>query len=907
MNFDNLFPTRWRISIWAGLFLLGALVTMAWICIPSIPRNWPMNPVAWWTPEEVWNRPMTAMRPAYQGIADKREIDGRPAFAVGPLGRITLGRWTASQDAMTLAFWMRLEAKPRVETKGSYIVLAESWEPNIRLQFMIENGHLGLLWSDGPPRGMHVMDGARASPGVAKVPDRLWVHVAFVVDARSVRFLADGQPAGEVPLEELAIVHNARLSLGPGSIEGLSVAYDDVVLFPRALSEYEVRSLAAAPRGELPRKYHRLALQERLRHWILPTRVGVVVLLAILGAVVVLARTLGGSWKDLAGPETRFAAGLFIAQVMLTLAAVLWIGQEARRLDRLDFEREAAQFAGRLEADLLRLGDLTNLARDWALSRPGLTNLNQAEWDLWAGNHRVDFDYPGFLGVGLITPVLPEVENILAAIWSQRHGFPFTVWHDPTWQPEARPKMLLEPFRAPVAVYHPWNLPPQRWLSNQTILGKDLLAMSTNTALHEIMPEPERIAEAIANGNLTSSGIIELAPEGWYGSPVRGIRIYSAAVKRPTLPPEKVTASLLSGPIAFTSVDLGRWLHSELQRSPPRLACQLWAGQTDEDRHQFGFDSSALHADAQFRPDARFRVTREVKAFYFRLWIDFASTTGFEAGAREMWQWHLCGAGLAFSALTTGIFVMQGRGRSSLRLQARQLTQANLELLKAQKERERLSRNLHDGTIQNLYAVGLHLQYARRSLHAEESSALHGVGEAQHLVQETIVELREFLLALKDEAVRGRHFRTVFGEVFERLRSTTPAELRLNVSEESDSMPSWIVVQLVQIAREALSNALRHSNASRMEIRLTKPDDQVETAAGIQWCLAIEDNGCGMPTNGGGASRPGGLGLMTMRERATELGGHLTIDSSIGKGTVIRLDFLVETDGSSPAKPKAST
>ena len=835
------------------------------------------------------------MHPDFQGVAGIREVDGRPAFSVGPQGFVTLGRWSTRAEAMTIAFWAYLEGDPQLNRPEFDLVLFEAWEPNLRLQFVVREGHLGTRRSTGPVDDFPRFGGLHFASERVRIPVGRWTHFAISADRVSVRFWVDGREAGTLSLADLNVVQNARMALGPGSVEGLTVHYDDVVLFGRTLLEPEVRSLAAAHRGDLAGTYGRSKWHGRLREWALAGSGGGLVVLALFIGFFVLSQTIGWDWSSFREPEARFSAGFFAAQLTLVLAAAFWFGREARRLDRLDFERETDQFVAQLESDLRRLGDLTNLARDWALAGPNLTNLNQPDWERWVSDHRVEFDFPGFLGIGLAQPVLPEWENAMTGIWSKRHGFPFGVWHDSTWGTIARPRRIIEELRAPVVVYHAWHLPTQLWLSNQTILGKDLLAMPERVAAHEIMPEPDRIAEAIGNGNLTSSGIIELAPESWYGRPIRGIRLYSAAVKHPTEPPERITASLLDGPIGFTSVDLGRWIQETLQRTPPRLACQLWAGETHEDRHQFGFDSGALLPEAQFRPDARFRVTREVKAFYFRLWIDFASTAGFEAGARENWQWHLCGVGLAFSALTSGMVLLQGRRRATLRRQSARLVQANSELMKAQKERERLSRNLHDGTIQNLYAVGLHLQYARRLIRSDESPALLSVGEAQLLVQDTIVELREFLLALKDEAIRGRPFRIVFGEVLERLRTTTKIELALNVSTESDQISSSLVVQLVQIAREALSNALRHSQAGRIEIALLPSPVQGDPKDGVTWQLRIEDNGVGFAKDAG--ARQGGLGLMSMRERASELGSCLSIDSVPGTGTCIHLDFLVEPDG----------
>ena len=234
--------------------------------------------------------------------------------------------------------------------------------------------------------------------------------------------------------------------------------------------------------------------------------------------------------------------------------------------------------------------------------------------------------------------------------------------------------------------------------------------------------------------------------------------------------------------------------------------------------------------------------------------------------------------------LTAALLFVQVLARAKEAAGAGQFRAANVELARAKSDRERLSRDLHDGTIQSLYAVGLHLQHAQRHLPEPAGKAAHGLEEGQRLVQETIVELRDFLLALKDERLAHRTFAQIMDDLLARLRRTTPVEFALTVDPATDALSARAVVQLVNVVREAISNAVRHGHPDHLAVTLQPigvPD---------AFRLEIRDDGQGFePAKVNG----GGFGLLTMRERAAELGGCFTVESSPGGGAVVRVEFSI--------------
>ena len=86
---------------------------------------------------------------------------------------------------------------------------------------------------------------------------------------------------------------------------------------------------------------------------------------------------------------------------------------------------------------------------------------------------------------------------------------------------------------------------------------------------------------------------------------------------------------------------------------------------------------------------------------------------------------------------------------------------------------------------------------------------------------------------------------------------------------------------MLRIAQEALGNAVRHSGADRIEVRLRGEEEQL--------VLSVTDDGCGFDP-AGPEVRGQRLGLTSMEERATELGGTLRVDSTLGAGTTVRLE-----------------
>ena len=213
------------------------------------------------------------------------------------------------------------------------------------------------------------------------------------------------------------------------------------------------------------------------------------------------------------------------------------------------------------------------------------------------------------------------------------------------------------------------------------------------------------------------------------------------------------------------------------------------------------------------------------------------------------------------------------RAAVAVDLSARVAGDALRRVVEAQElERRRLARELHDQTGQELTSVLLGLKAVEEAKSgAERAEALAAVREQ---VVETLHDVRRLAVELRPKALDD------FGLVpaLERLRDTFAEQTGMRVDLESrirERLPTDVETALYRIVQEALTNVVKHAQATAVSIVLA-PKDRAVTAL-------IEDDGRGFTPDGSGD----GLGLLGMGERLALLGGRLKIESSHGVGTTI--------------------
>lgn len=213
------------------------------------------------------------------------------------------------------------------------------------------------------------------------------------------------------------------------------------------------------------------------------------------------------------------------------------------------------------------------------------------------------------------------------------------------------------------------------------------------------------------------------------------------------------------------------------------------------------------------------------------------------------------------------------------------LLQREQELNTALQEREGISRDLHDGILQSLYAVGLRLEACKPLIKQQpEQTAEKVVATLDQTISQLnqlMGEVRNFITGLESQLVQGGDFATTLQEMVHSMCDASSVRCRLRIDDEAGRRISTEeAVQLLNVAREALSNALRHSRATRITLSLRRLLGSV--------CLTITDNGVGFHA---GSARGAGRGLANMAERAQKIGGSFAIRSEPHRGTRILLDL----------------
>lgn len=182
-------------------------------------------------------------------------------------------------------------------------------------------------------------------------------------------------------------------------------------------------------------------------------------------------------------------------------------------------------------------------------------------------------------------------------------------------------------------------------------------------------------------------------------------------------------------------------------------------------------------------------------------------------------------------------------------------------------ERERIARNLHDVVIQNLYATSLSLAIAGKKSGAEVEEEFN---RAISSLDSIINEIRNEILDL--ESQKSSQLRLRLEDTLVPILNPTNAEFELFI--EVPTLPEDVQAHIRAVCLEATSNAVRHGNASRIRIRISRHGDGL-------YCT-ISDNGTGIPEKYQHQN-----GLHNLRERAQSLGGIMEIQTNTHGGTTI--------------------
>ena len=206
---------------------------------------------------------------------------------------------------------------------------------------------------------------------------------------------------------------------------------------------------------------------------------------------------------------------------------------------------------------------------------------------------------------------------------------------------------------------------------------------------------------------------------------------------------------------------------------------------------------------------------------------------------------------------------------------------ASARQVAALEERQHLARELHDSVTQSLFTVTLMAEAAQAMVERDPSRVGRYLSRLQATAGAALGEMRALLAQLRPTAVGASGLGAALRRHAETLREQWPLEIAVEVDPHLGPLLPAVEDGLYRITQEALHNVIKHAGAESARVRLAQT---AEPGAPPGLLLTIEDDGHGFDP-----SRPAderhGLGLIGMRERASALGGHLTVESRPGHGS----------------------
>jgi len=211
-----------------------------------------------------------------------------------------------------------------------------------------------------------------------------------------------------------------------------------------------------------------------------------------------------------------------------------------------------------------------------------------------------------------------------------------------------------------------------------------------------------------------------------------------------------------------------------------------------------------------------------------------------------------------------------------------ELERLSISRVEAQEEeRRRIAKEIHDGIGQMLTAIKFNLEILEDSV-ASSGDARERINEMKSLLDGLMREAREMSYTLMPSVLDDFGLAPALQMFCEQFRKKHAIVTTFQNHGLTSRLNRLLEVSLYRIVQEALTNVLRHAAADTVTVQIIKRADRIR--------LIIEDNGKGMPSS----SLDGhGLGFVSMRERASQFGGTLRVDSSPGEGTVVSVDVPI--------------
>ena len=212
-------------------------------------------------------------------------------------------------------------------------------------------------------------------------------------------------------------------------------------------------------------------------------------------------------------------------------------------------------------------------------------------------------------------------------------------------------------------------------------------------------------------------------------------------------------------------------------------------------------------------------------------------------------------------------------------------------------ERNRIARELHDTLEQELAAITMQLDLAVDRFRQAPQVAFRALDAARSMSRHSMVEARRSVWDLRCDLLEKGDLPSALAGIVRSPATGSKAEIHVDVSGTPVRLPGRIEMNLLRIGQEAVANAVKHGQASRVQIELQYGRESV--------ILKVSDDGCGF--NPDQASAGGHFGMLDLQERAESLGSRLRIDSAPGQGTRMAIEVRFEPPATSDAEIKTHT
>lgn len=202
---------------------------------------------------------------------------------------------------------------------------------------------------------------------------------------------------------------------------------------------------------------------------------------------------------------------------------------------------------------------------------------------------------------------------------------------------------------------------------------------------------------------------------------------------------------------------------------------------------------------------------------------------------------------------------------------------STVEQLTISRERNRLARELHDVLAHTLSGVAVELEGLRATMRHDPEYAAALLNHSLHAIREGLTETRRALHELRAKPLEDLGFALAIQSLAESYASRADFHLDLAIDHDLGDVPARLQQSVYRIAQEALVNVTDHAQADNVRLELKRDHNYI--------LLIVRDDGCGFAP--GNSEYENHYGLLGMRERAEMIGGELSVESQVGKGTQV--------------------